>query len=55
MEKSYRELAGKIFDIENKLSAVKKTLGMTYSVVDERLQAVEDLLNIRRDENKKTF
>lgn len=42
MENYYRELARKIFDIENKLNSVKKTVGAAYGSLDERLQRVED-------------
>ena len=40
-EKSYRELAKKIFEIENKLTGVKKTLGAAFGSVDERLKRLE--------------
>ena len=41
MEENYRELAKKIFDVENKLNVVKKTLGAAYGSIDERLQRLE--------------
>jgi replicative DNA helicase len=41
MEKHYRELARKIFDVENKLNSVKKTLGAAVGSLDERVKRFE--------------
>ncbi len=40
-ERNYRELAKKIFDIENKLNSVKKTLGAAFGSLDERVKRFE--------------
>lgn len=42
LEKHYRELAAKIFDVENKLTATRKTLAAAFGSLDDRLQGVED-------------
>lgn len=41
LEKQYRELARKILDVENNLSAVKRTLGAAFSTLDDRLIGIE--------------
>ena len=41
IESHYRELARKIFDVENKLNAVKKTLGSAVGSLDERVKRFE--------------
>ena len=41
IEKNYRELAKKIFEIENRLNGVKKTLGSALGSLDERLRNIE--------------
>jgi len=41
MEKYYRELARKIFDVENRLNSVKKTLGAAFGSLDERIKRFE--------------
>ena len=39
--RNYRELAKKIFDVENRLNDVKKTLGAAFGSLDERIGAIE--------------
>ncbi|MFH0832127.1 MAG: hypothetical protein V1900_00170 [Candidatus Aenigmatarchaeota archaeon] len=41
-ERNYRELARKMFDIENKLNSVKKTLGAAFGSLDERVEQIEE-------------
>lgn len=40
-EAQYRELAKKIFDIENKVNSVRKNLGIAYGALDERIRGFE--------------
>jgi len=49
-EKTYRDLTRKVVDIENKLSVVKRTLGAAYGVIDERLVKMEEVLNLRNED-----
>ncbi|MEM7819548.1 MAG: hypothetical protein QXD48_01830 [Candidatus Aenigmatarchaeota archaeon] len=53
LEKKYDELVKKIIDVENKLNIVKRTLGAAYSAVDERLNTIENILNISAEEKRK--
>ena len=41
MDRNYRELARKIFDLENRLNDVKKTLGAAFGSLDERVRKFE--------------
>ena len=41
LDRNYRELAKKIFDVENRLNDVKKTLGAAFGSLDERVGAIE--------------
>jgi len=47
-----RELIRKILDIENSLNSVKRTLAAAYGVIDERLNRVEDILNIKEEKGE---
>jgi 5-bromo-4-chloroindolyl phosphate hydrolysis protein len=40
-DRNYRELARKIFDVENRLNDVKKTLGAAFGSLDERVRKFE--------------
>ena len=41
MDRNYRELARKIFELENRLNDVKKTLGAAFGSLDERVRKFE--------------
>ncbi|HLD83660.1 MAG TPA: hypothetical protein VI979_02285, partial [archaeon] len=42
MDMNYRELARKIFDVENRLNATRKTFSAALGAMDDRIGANED-------------
>jgi len=41
MDRNYRELARKIFELENRLNDIKKTVGAAFGSLDERVRKFE--------------